>query len=123
MADLSPYEPISTMPPVRRDLSIAVAAADDEETLGDRVRDALGGSADVVQEVSILARTPYADVPPAARARLGMRAGQDNLLVRVVLCDLERTLTDAEANHLRDGIYAALHDGNVYSWAGSMPPR
>jgi phenylalanyl-tRNA synthetase alpha chain len=37
--------------------------------------------------------------------------------LRIVLRDLERTLTSAEANELRDEIYAALHRGSVMSWA------
>jgi phenylalanyl-tRNA synthetase alpha chain len=41
-----------------------------------------------------------------------------NVLVRVVMRHLERTLTDEEANTLRDRIYAALHRGTSYQWAG-----
>jgi phenylalanyl-tRNA synthetase alpha chain len=39
------------------------------------------------------------------------------VLLRVVLRDLERTLTHAEANRIRDRIYAALHQGKVHEWA------
>jgi len=46
-----------------------------------------------------------------------MRPEQKNVLLRVVLCDLERTLTHAEANELRDAIYAAVHEGAVTEWA------
>jgi phenylalanyl-tRNA synthetase alpha chain len=42
MTDLSPYRPVSSMPPIRRDLSIAVDAQADPELLGDRVREVLG---------------------------------------------------------------------------------
>lgn len=35
---------------------------------------------------------------------MGMTPGQKNVLVRVVLRRLERTLTDSEANQLRDRI-------------------
>ena len=117
MADLAPWQPVSVMPPVRRDLSVAVAAADTVEDLGDRVRDALGPAADAVEEVAVLAETPYDRLPPQAVARLGMRPGQKNILVRVVLRPLERTLTDAEANQLRDRAYAALHQGSAHQWA------
>jgi phenylalanyl-tRNA synthetase alpha chain len=51
------------------------------------------------------------------RARLGITPGQKNVLPRVVIRDLERTLESAEANRLRDEIYAALHEGGVQSWA------
>lgn len=121
MTDLSPYIPVSVMPPVRRDLSIAVNADDDEELLGDRVRDALGPDADAVEEVKILARTMGEEVPEPARERLGLQADQDNLLVRVVLRHLERTLTDEEANVLRDRVYLALHRGTGRQLAARTP--
>jgi phenylalanyl-tRNA synthetase alpha chain len=37
--------------------------------------------------------------------------------VRVTLRDPTRTLTHAEANDLRDAIYAALHRGTAAQWA------
>jgi phenylalanyl-tRNA synthetase alpha chain len=118
MLDLDPYRPVSAMPPLRRDLSIAVDADEDEETLGDKVRDARS-----VEQVEILSTTPCDDLPPAARRRLGSVPGQKNLLVRVVLRDLETTLTDDEGNRLRDRIYGALHRGTEFQWstAASVP--
>jgi phenylalanyl-tRNA synthetase alpha chain len=117
MTDLAPYRPVSAMPPVRRDLSVAVAADDTVEDLGDRVRDALGPDADAVEEVTVLAETPYDRLPTQAVARLGLHPDQKNVLVRVVLRHLERTLTDEEANRMRDRVYAALHRGSVQQWA------
>ena len=42
-----------------------------------------------------------------------MRPGQHNLLIRVILRDLDTTLTAGRANELRDLVYAALHQGAV----------
>jgi len=117
MADLEPYKVVSTMPPVRRDLSIVVDADALGEDLGDRVRDALGEDADSVEEVTVMSTTLYSELPVQARDRLGARPDQKNLLVRVVLRDLARTLTDDEANAMRDRIYAAVHQGTVFQWA------
>jgi phenylalanyl-tRNA synthetase alpha chain len=64
-----------------------------------------------VEEVRVLSATPYDGLPAAAIRRLGARPGQQNLLVRVVLRDLEKTLTDEAANALRDRIYLAIHEG------------
>ena len=36
-----------------------------------------------------------------------------NVLLRLVLQPLDRTLTDGEANRLRDRVYLALHRGRV----------
>jgi len=117
MRDLAPYRTVSAMPPATRDLSIAVDADDTAEALGDRVRAALGERAAAVEDVAIVSATPYDALPAAARARIGLAPGQRNLLVRVVLRDLERTLTAAEANDLRDRIYRALHRGAAHQWA------
>lgn len=111
MLDLSAYRPVSTMPAARRDLSVAVADDLDGELLGDRVRQALGADAGHVEQVEVLSSTSYDDVPETARDRLGMRPGQRNVLLRVLLRDLQSTLTSAQANRLRDRIYAALHEG------------
>ncbi len=117
MRDLTPYRPVSAMPPAHRDLSLAVAGDLDAELLGDRVRDLLGPDAAAVEEIVVRAETGYAELPDSARARMGLRPGQKNVLLRVVLRDLTRTLTSAEANALRDRIYAGLHEGEVYEWA------
>jgi phenylalanyl-tRNA synthetase alpha chain len=116
MLDLSPYRPVSSMPPARRDLSLAVADDVDVELLGDRVRELLGPDADAVEEVEVRAETGYDRLPAAARERMGVRPGQKNVLVRVVLRHLTRTLTAAEANELRDRVYGGLHEGAAHEW-------
>ena len=121
MRDLAAYRPVSSMPPVTRDLSVAVAADEDEETLGDRVREALGADAACVEEVRVLAAAPYDRLPEPAARRLGARAGQKNLLVRVVLRDLA-TLTNETANALRDRIYLAIHQCTQHQWARPASP-
>ena len=49
MHDLARYQQVSVMPPITRDLSVAVWQDDGEETLGDRVRDALGADTGCVE--------------------------------------------------------------------------
>jgi len=111
MSDFSLYRPVSNRPAITRDLSVAVDPSADGETLGDRVRDALGLEADCVEAVEIRSETPGEWLPAPARERLGLRPGQKNVLVRIVLRHAERTLTRDEANGLRDKVFAALHDG------------
>jgi phenylalanyl-tRNA synthetase alpha chain len=117
MLDLAAYRPMSSMPAITRDLSVAVDADDDVEELGDRVRDALGEDADAVEGVTVPSATPYDRLPTSAVNRMGMAPNQKNVLVRVELRHLERTLTDADANALRDRIYGALHRGTTHEWA------
>jgi phenylalanyl-tRNA synthetase alpha chain len=111
MADLSQWRPVSTLPPVRRDISIVIDADHDDETIGDKVRASLTERIDDIETVTVVARTPHEALPVAARDRLGTRTGQVNALVRIVIRPLSRTLTDEEANHLRDQIYLAVHEG------------
>jgi phenylalanyl-tRNA synthetase alpha chain len=119
LLDLTPYKPVSALPAVRRDLSVVVGPDVEvsAEALGDRVRDALGDQADAAESVEVRGETSYDELPAAARARLQLQPGQRNVLVRLVLRPLDRTLTDAEANELRDRVYAELHEGPVAEWA------
>jgi phenylalanyl-tRNA synthetase alpha chain len=111
MTDLALYRPVSAHPPIARDLSIAVDHDDDAEELGDRVREALGPDSESVEAVTVLSETPGEDLPDLARERLGLRDGQKNVLVRVVLRHPSRTLTREDANDLRDRVFAALNQG------------
>lgn len=113
MLTLDPWHHVSPLPASRRDISIVVAAEEDEETLGDRVRMALEDDADVIESVEVLSRTAHDELPPAARTRLGTRPGQDNLLVRIILRPIDRTLTSDQANEIRNVIYRAVHEGPV----------
>lgn len=122
MLDLAPYRPVSHQPPVRRDLSVAVPETATPEELGDAVRLALGERARDVEAVEVLSETAGESLPVAAAARLGLGSGQKNVLLRVVLRAPERTLTDREANELRDAVYAAVHQGTVHQWAAGKAP-
>ena len=117
MLDLAPYRPVSSMPPIRRDLSIATDAARGAEELGDRTREALGEDVEWIEEVRVVAETPWEALPPQARERLGIREGQKNVLMRVIIRHPTRSMTDAEANALRDRVYAAVHEGDAWQWA------
>ncbi|MGQ7786217.1 PheS-related mystery ligase SrmL [Nesterenkonia sp. K-15-9-6] len=113
MLTLEPWRHVSPLPAVRRDISVVLSADEDEETLGDTVRTALGDDAGVVESLEVLSRTAHEDLPEAARSRLGTQEGQVNLLLRIVLRPLDRTLTSDEANVIRNTIYTAVHQGPV----------
>ncbi|WP_284977299.1 hypothetical protein [Arthrobacter sp. efr-133-TYG-104] len=113
MKNLEPWQPVSQMPPIRRDIPIVVPADMDAEVLGDRVRTALNGLADDLESVELLALTAQAELPVKAQERLQIRKGQANALIRLVRRPLTRTMTDPEANQIRDDVYPALHEGPV----------
>lgn len=112
MGDLAPYRELSDLPPALRDISIAVAPGTDAEVLGDRVRTGLGDRANLIEEMTILSRTPVANLPQVARTRLGSSDGQENLLIRLVIRPVDQTLTSDQANDVRDAAHAALHEGS-----------
>ncbi|MBO1031763.1 hypothetical protein IPV09_10505 [Tessaracoccus sp. SD287] len=113
MRHLDPWQHVSPLPHARRDISVVVAAEEDEETLGDVIRTALGDGAEVIESVEMLSRTTHADLPEAARDRLGTQPGQCNVLLRIMLRPIGRTLTSDEANEIRNDIYRAVHCGPV----------
>lgn len=113
MIDLAPWRAVSIMPPIRRDISIVVSDEIDSEILGDSVRSALGDRAEDLEAVDVLSVTPYEALPAGARQRLSLRPDQSNVLVRITLRPLSATLTDPEANQIRDLIYLAVHEGPV----------
>jgi phenylalanyl-tRNA synthetase alpha chain len=69
-----------------------------------------------------VSETRVDDLPPQAIERLGLEPGQKNLLVRLVLRHPTKTLTDADANALRDRVYSVLHEGSAYQWAAGRTP-
>ncbi|WGP06214.1 hypothetical protein QFE97_00275 [Bacillus subtilis] len=113
MLTLAPWEHVSPLPPTRRDISIVVDDAEDEETLGDRIRAAVAEDVEVIESVEVVDRTAHDDLPSAARQRLAIRAEQSNMLVRIILRPIDRTLTSQEANAIRNTIYRAVHQGPV----------
>jgi phenylalanyl-tRNA synthetase alpha chain len=117
MLDLNPYRAVSLQPAIRRDLSIAVTSSLTAEELGDRVRTALGDRCKNVEEIAVVSETAYLELSSEAQQRLGMAPSHKNVLLRIVIRDLEHTLTSDEANGLRDDIYEATHEGTVKSWA------
>lgn len=117
LADLTPWQPVSRQPPALRDLSLVVDAGTTEEDLGDQVREQLGEAAGAVESLEVRGRTAWSDLPASARSRLGLTEGQENLLLRVVLRHPDRALTSAEANDLRNQVYAAVHRGPRSEWA------
>jgi len=120
LLDLRPYRPVSVMPEVRRDLSLVLgsAAEADVELLGDCARTALGAEAELLAALEIRAVTPASGLPPGAVERLRLAPDQVNVLLRLVLQPLDRTLTDEDANVLRDRVYLALHRGRVIELIG-----
>ena len=111
MADLTPYREVSSQPAIKRDLSYSVPLGYVEEDVSADIREALGDQLDALESVEILSETPCADLPDVARQRLGCNPSQKNVLVRITLRDLERSITNDEANRLYGQVYARVNKG------------
>lgn len=113
MNDLEPYKEISSMPPVVRDISVVVDKSLDVELLGDMVKES-GVDTHLIEEVKILSETPYEELLDVVKQRLGIEVHEKNILVRIVLRSLERTLTNEECNTYRDIIYRHISTKEGY---------
>lgn len=111
MRDLSPYRAVSRQPSVRQDLSITIDEHDTLETVSNGVMIALGHERELVEDISMVSETSYESLPPHVRERLGVKPGQKNVLMRIVFCAFDRSLSQEEVNDHRNRIYAAIHKG------------
>jgi phenylalanyl-tRNA synthetase alpha chain len=113
MTNLESYVEVSNQPAIRRDMSYSVPVAYVEEDISSDIRDALNDKADTLEEVEVLNETPYASLPSVARERLGCQPDQKNVLVRVTLRHLERSITNEEANAIYEQVYKDVNKGTA----------
>lgn len=111
MQDLRPWNAVSRLPSISRDISVAVSSGLSEEVLTERMLQAAGDCSGWIEEMQIKGRWVSSELPPQAIERLGLLADQENVLLRVVLRDCSRSITTAEANALYERIQSALHEG------------
>lgn len=111
MLNTEKFTPVSSMPPISRDMSYTVPANYTIEDVSEDIKDAFGDQAYLIEDVKIVSRTKYAELPEIARTRLGAKEGQDNVLVRITLRHPDMTLTKKQANELYDKAYPKLHKG------------
>ncbi|XVO86263.1 hypothetical protein ACQ9Y2_21300 [Pseudomonas palleroniana] len=111
MFDLKPWQPVSRLPSITRDISLAVTPGQSEEAITEKMLLAAGDDSAWVEEMQILGRWCRDELPMQAISRLGMLPGQENILLRIVLRDCSRSISSAEANALYERIQAALHEG------------
>jgi len=111
MENLETYREVSNQPAIKRDLSYIVPKEYVEEDISDDIRRALGNKLDTLESVEILSQTQYNELPGRAREKLGCGPEQKNVLVRITLRHLERTLTNEEANQIYEQVYKQINKG------------
>ena len=111
MHDLDPWTAVSRLPSIARDISLAVTPGLSEEVLTERMLQAAGDCSGWIEEMRIKGRWQRWGLPAQAIERGGMLAGEENVLLHVVLRDCSRSITTGEANALYADIQAAMHEG------------
>lgn len=113
MINLDKYNEVSNQPAIKRDMSYCVPKEYVEEDISEDIREALGDEMHILESVEVLNETEYKDLPQVARKRLGCDAGQKNVLVRITLRHLEKSLTNNEANYIYSTIYVRINYGSA----------
>ncbi len=111
MVNLELYQEVSHRPAITRDMSYCVPQEYVEEDMSDDIRAALGDKREALESVEVLSETLYAQLPEKIRARLGCQPSQKNVLVRITLRHLERSITNEEANQIYKQIYTKINKG------------
>lgn len=111
MKDLEKYQEVSNQPAIQRDMSYSVPSTYVEEDINEDIREALGDKANILESVEVLSETAHKDLPLKIRERLGIASDQKNVLVRITLRHLERSLKNQEANDIYDDIYSKINYG------------
>ncbi len=111
MKDLEKYHEVSSQPAIQRDMSYSVPTSYVEEDVNEDIREALGDKQNILESVEILSETAYEDLPQKIQERLGISSNQKNVLVRITLRHLERTLENKEANKIYSDIYKKINHG------------
>lgn len=112
MLDLKKYKKVSKMPAASKDISIAVDKEMVEEEIGAIVYETYPQYVDYIEEIKLKSETNYEKLPQSAIERMGMNPDQKNLLLKIVIRSLSRTLTMEEAKNIRNDIYKLLHKGS-----------
>ncbi len=112
MKDLEKYHEVSNQPSIQRDMSYSVPSSYVEEDVNEDIREALGKKAATLESVEILSDTPYSDLPIRIQERLGCKPDQKNVLVRITLRDLSRSITNKQANAIYNQVYSKVNYGS-----------
>ncbi|HRV76030.1 MAG: hypothetical protein H6799_00115 [Candidatus Nomurabacteria bacterium] len=113
MYDLKKYRPVSLQPAIKRDMSYSVPKNYVEEDISQDIENAIGDDISSLEEIELLSEVKYEDLPDVARVKLGINPNQKNVLVRITLRNLNKTLTKEEANKIYEKIYKKINKGEA----------
>lgn len=115
--NLKKYKVVSNQPSTKRDLSIAIENTINEEELTELILKNLDiQTKNIIETIKIISETPYEKLSCTAIERLGIKYDQKNILLRIVLRDLVKTLESEEVNKIYTIIYKKIHKGTKGYW-------
>ena len=113
LKDLNKYKQISNQPAISRDMSIAINKEINEEELTEIILNNVNKETEkVIESINIINETKYENLPNVAIERLGMNSSQKNVLLKITIRDLNKTLLSKEAHEIYSEIYQIIHQGN-----------
>ncbi len=110
MQNLDKYKSVSKLPATKRDFSISVSKDLLLEELTEKIIDIVGDKKEMIEEISLLSETNYEDLSQPVRDRLGIKENQKNVLFRIILRHVSRTLTSQECNDLYENLYQKINE-------------
>jgi phenylalanyl-tRNA synthetase alpha chain len=112
MHDLEKYKSVSLQPEIKRDMSYSVPKEYVEEDISQDIEAAISEDIESLESVELLSEVDYSKLNDIARKKLGIGSEHKNVLVRVTLRDLNRSITKDEANEIYKKIYSKVNYGN-----------
>lgn len=114
LSNLKKYKQVSNQPAIKRDLSVAIDENITEEELTEMILNSISEQNHrLIESIKVTAETPYDKLPEIAIERLGISPGQKNVLFKITLRDLEKTLESNDANAIYEEIYGKIHQGTA----------
>jgi phenylalanyl-tRNA synthetase alpha chain len=112
MTHLNKYKKVSNQPAIKRDLSIAIDKNINEEELTEIILNHVSLDVEtIIESMTIVTETNYEKLPEVAIERLGMNENQKNVLLRIVLRDLDKSLIHEQVDKIHYDIYNLIHEG------------
>lgn len=112
--NLNRYKRVSNQPSIKRDLSVSLNKNINEEELTELILSSVNHETqNIIESIKVISETDYEYLPQIAIERLGMNSSQKNILIRIILRDLEKTLTNKQANLIYTEIYEKIHKGSL----------
>lgn len=116
MRNLDPWKPVSRQPIAKREISIARQKGEIDEAITEDVLLLMGEDGQWLQSLEIIGRWDHADIHPAARERLGITEGQENLLLRLTWQSESASLDRGVINEIMRALYRGLHQGTGWEY-------